>query len=311
MTAQTPDKIAGTGEHVVQFYDSESDLAHAVGRYLARALHAGDASIVIATPAHRAAFAAELATAGVDLGKVERERTIVWLDATELLSRLMPEGRIDADAFRSVVGDIVRELSRSGRAIRAYGEMVDLLWEAGDVLDAIELEKLWNELARELQFSLWCAYHGHSLAVHEHADELHEVCDLHTAVFGDATARFVAGIDAPLAARRFVASVLAQRPFEGRVPVGDAKVVVSELATNAVVHAGTPFKVSVSCDGSAIRIAVRDWSARHPVVRSAPPTALSGRGLHLIDALTDRWGVEEDSDGKSVWAELSLLRQAA
>jgi len=62
-----------------------------------------------------------------------------------------------------------------GREVRAYGEMVALLWDAGDVLGAIELEKLWNELARDLNFSLWCAHHGHSLAVHEHADELHEV----------------------------------------------------------------------------------------------------------------------------------------
>ena len=83
-----------------------------------------------------------------------------------------------------------------------------------DLLGAIELEKLWNVLARELRFSLWCAYHGHSLAVHEHADQLHEVCHLHTCVIDEATAQFAAGADEPLAARRFVSSVLARlRPW--------------------------------------------------------------------------------------------------
>jgi hypothetical protein len=291
---------------VVQFYDRESELARAIGAYLTEAVQVGAVSIVIATPAHRAAFQAELAGVGLDPTELGRDGTIAWLDAAETLSGFMSEGRVDPEAFQAVVGECLRGVARSGRPIRAYGEMVALLWDAGDVLGAIELERLWNGLASEVQFSLWCAYHGHSLAAHEHADELHEVCHLHTSVIDGATARFAAGADSPLAARRFVSSVLARRPYEGRVNVGDAKLVVSELATNAVVHAGTPFTVSVSYDGSTARISVRDWSATQPVVRSGALNALSGRGLHLVATIGADWGVDEDRDGKTVWVELPL-----
>jgi hypothetical protein len=184
--------------------------------------------------------------------------------------------------------------------------MVALLWDAGNVLTAIELEKLWNGLARELRFSLYCAYHTHSVAGEEHADALHEVCELHSAVVDDASARFRAGPDAPFAARRFVTGLLARRPYGARVSAEDARLVVSELATNAVVHAGTPFSVSIRCDGSAVRISVQDWNTAPPVVRNTAPTAPSGRGLRLVDAVTRGWGVEHAIDGKTVWAELAL-----
>jgi anti-sigma regulatory factor (Ser/Thr protein kinase) len=276
-----------------------------VGGYLTRALGAGDVSIVIATPDHQAAFREELAAAGVAAAAVDSD-AIVWVDAATTLARFMTDGRLDPDAFRTVVGGVVRTASRSGREIRAYGEMVGLLWDAGDVLGAIELEKLWNELAREFEFSLYCAYHGHSLAVHEHADELYSVCHLHTCVIEEATARFAAGAEAPLAARRFVSSVLTRRPYEDRVDLGDARLVVSELASNAVLHAGAPFSVSVRYTGSAVRISVRDWSPTKPVLRNGGPASLSGRGLHLVAAMAESWGVDSDPDGKAVWAELPL-----
>jgi anti-sigma regulatory factor (Ser/Thr protein kinase) len=306
MTVSTPEILDGAPEHVVQFYDDESELARAVGDYLTQAVRAGDVSIVIASPAHREAFETELSAAGIDPSDVKRDGTIMWHDAAATLSRCMPGGRIDREAFRAAVGETVRVASQSGREVRAYGEMVALLWDRGEVLAAIELERLWNELAREFGFSLWCAYHGHSLAVHEHADELHEVCHLHTCVIDEAKARFVAGADAPLAARRFVSSVLARRPYKGRVKPSDAKLVISELATNAVVHAGTPFTVSLRPNGSTLRISVRDWSAARPLVRNAELSDLSGRGLYLVAAMAHEWGVEADPDGKTVWADLPL-----
>jgi MEDS: MEthanogen/methylotroph, DcmR Sensory domain/Histidine kinase-like ATPase domain len=306
MAGQTRETIAGSGEHVVQFYDQESDLARAVGRYLASAMRAGEVAVVITTPEHREAFEAELATARVDVAEAERSGRLNWFDAAETLARFMPRGRLDPELFDAEVGGVLRRAAQSGREIRAFGEMVALLWDAGDVDAAIELEKLWNGLARELRFSLWCAYHGHSLQVHERADELHEVCHLHTRVLDEATASFAAGADSPLAARRFVTSVLERRPYVGRVPGDDARLVTSELTTNAVIHACTPFSLSLACQGSTVRISVRDWNGSPPIVRNAGPTSRSGRGLRIVDTVARDWGVEADPDGKTVWAELPL-----
>ena len=83
----------------------------------------------------------------------------------------------------------MRDAAASGRRVRAYGEMVALLWDAGDVLGAIELETLWHELGRELSFSLFCSYPASSVSGPEHAQALHQVCHLHSAVLRPAGRR--------------------------------------------------------------------------------------------------------------------------
>jgi anti-sigma regulatory factor (Ser/Thr protein kinase) len=298
--------VARQGEHVVQFYDNDADLVGAVGGELVRACAAGDAAIVIATQAHRAAFEAQLVGTGIDTTAAVADGTLVWLDAAETAARFMDGGRINGGAFRDVLGDVVRRANQTGRPVWTYGEMVALRWDAGDVLGAIEIEKLWNELGRELRFSLWCGYRAGSVAGAEHADALHAVCGLHTAIVDVKTARFDARPDAPFAARRFLADLLTRRSYGDRVCVNDAQLALSELATNAVTHAGTPFSVSVSCTGAALRIAVRDQSTTVPVFREAGPAARSGRGLQLIAAVARAWGVDPAPDGKTVWAELPL-----
>ena len=200
--------MAGGGEHVVQFYDHDGDLARAVGDYLSLAVSHGDVAVVIATEPHRREFEAVMTASGIDADRARGDGSVVWLDARATLDRFVHDGQVDADVFNSVVGGLLRELAADGSHVRAYGEMVALLWDDGDVLAAIELEKLWNALARELHFSLWCAYHSRSVAGDEHADALNEVCQLHSAVVDDATARFRVGPDAPFAARRFVAGLL-------------------------------------------------------------------------------------------------------
>lgn len=306
MSVQTRESMVGGGEHVVQFYDHDGDLARAVGDYLTQAVNDGEATVVIATESHRRMFEWVMASSGVNMTRARREGLIVWCDARETLERFVHDGHVDAERFRDVIGTMLRQVADAGRSVRGYGEMVALLWEDGDVLAAIEVEKLWNALARELHFSLWCAYHTDAVAGEEHGDALHEVCQLHSAVVDDARARFRAGPDAPFAARRFVGGLLACRPFAGRVDPGDVMLVVSELATNAVIHAGTPFSVSISATDAAMRISVQDSSSTRPVVRDGSPAALSGRGLRLVGAVSRDWGVEFSLDGKTVWAELAL-----
>jgi anti-sigma regulatory factor (Ser/Thr protein kinase) len=305
-TAQTPQSMVGDGEHVVQFYDHDADLMRAAGDYLTRAVSEGGAAIVIATESHRHAFEAELADGGIDVARAVANGSLVWLDAAETLARFVHGGVVDPVSFRAALSPVVRRAQYGGRPVKAYGEMVALLWDAGDVLGAIEVEKLWNDLGRDLRFALWCGYNTRSVAGDEHAAALDKVCHLHTAVVDAATARFRAGPDAPCAARRFVASLLACRPYDNRAPTEDARLVVSELATNAVVHAGSPFTVAVRYDGETIRIDVHDWNPALPVLRDGGPFSRSGRGLHLVGALTSAWGVERSPDGKTVWAELPL-----
>ena len=112
--------------------------------------------------------------------------------------------------------------------------------------------------------------------------------------------------DAAPAAREFVVSI-------GGFPDGDdllrLKTLASEVVTNAILHAGTPFSVVVTGDEGRIRVSVRDGSAALPVKRDYDAGQPTGRGLHIVEALADRWGVETDEAGKTVWFEMD--RQGA
>jgi anti-sigma regulatory factor (Ser/Thr protein kinase) len=79
---------------------------------------------------------------------------------------------------------------------------------------------------------------------------------------------------------------------------------VTELATNAIVHAGSPFSVELQPNRRGVRLAVGDFSLIKPVVREGELLGTSGRGLRLIGALAADWGVELSSDGKTIWADL-------
>ena len=304
------------GEHVVTFYEDDSHLAQTVGGYVARALGDGAVAVVIATPHHRDLFAAELRNAGLDPAAHAREGTLVLIDAASMLAGLLDAGQLDRAAFQQIVGSRIRQATETGRAVCAYGEMVALLWEAGNVLAAIELERAWNELSRELPFALLCAYASESVRGHEHGEALHTVCNLHTSVAGSPViadcgvpahavsfAEFDAELEAPAAARHFVARVLKRSAHSTRL-LDDAALVVSELATNAVIHGRSPFSVEIRAQGDAVRLSIRDNSLKMPSLREAAGLTTSGRGLRIVEMLSSKWGVDTVADGKTVWAEL-------
>jgi anti-sigma regulatory factor (Ser/Thr protein kinase) len=306
----------GTGEHVVQFYEDDAQLTRTVGEYLTTALGDGAVAIVIATETHRRLFAAELTAAGIDPAACSVDGTLVMLDAAATMAGFVDAGQVDTAGFREIVGSVVQRAVDSGRPVRAYGEMVALLWEAGDVPAAIELETAWNDLARELPFALVCAYRSESVESDELAEAVRDVCHLHTSVIGpapgersesptaaDVRAQFRREREAPAAARHFVADVLNGRGHPARM-VEDAMLIVTELATNAVIHAGSPFSVEIRASGSSVSISVGDASRAKPALRHGNPAAVSGRGLRIIDALAASWGVDLAKDGKTVWAVL-------
>jgi hypothetical protein len=88
------------------------------------------------------------------------EGRLVFLDAETTLARFMVNGSPDPDLFRAVVGKALRGVQERGghTGVRAYGEMVGVLWKAGAHSAAIHLEELWNELLKSSDVSLFCGY---------------------------------------------------------------------------------------------------------------------------------------------------------
>jgi serine/threonine-protein kinase RsbW len=123
----------------------------------------------------------------------------------------------------------------------------------------------------------------------------------------EVSAEFSAERDAPRGARHFVADILARGGHAGTL-LEDAELLVTELATNAVIHAHSPFSIVVRAEHSRVRISVSDTSAVRPAQRDEGPMATSGRGLRLVAALSVDWGVEVTADGKTVWPSSSADR---
>jgi anti-sigma regulatory factor (Ser/Thr protein kinase) len=322
MAIEVGERCVADGSHVVQFYDGDDDLVTAVVEYIGDAVEAGEVAIVIATAAHRLAFEAELAARGIDLAGARDEHRYVPLDAATTLAAFTRSGRIDETAFREVIGGLVHDAVAPGRPVRAYGEMVALLWEAGDVQSAIELETLWNELGCDFPFALFCAYPSELISGSEHADAFHQVCHLHSTVVPRAAdparnghdhggsgqtvlmrADFAREIAAPGTARRSTVQAL-RESGQGDALVEDAALVVSELATNAVVHARSAFSIAVTEQDSVVRISVHDRGPDLPLLVDRGRGAFSGRGLIIVNALATRWGIDPTATGKVVWAEL-------
>jgi anti-sigma regulatory factor (Ser/Thr protein kinase) len=122
---------------------------------------------------------------------------------------------------------------------------------------------------------------------------------------GELTARFdlPLGAQAPKAARDAISALLASWGFYEPDWLGLARVVVSELVSNAVVHGGGCLSVEVQAHGQQVTIGAADGSPVAPRRREADPAG-GGRGMALIEALTTRWGVYDHDGGKYVWAVL-------
>jgi hypothetical protein len=169
------------GHHAVQFYNDDARLCLSVADFLADGLAAGQPTLIVATRDHADRICRELTARHFDCAKLVQAGTLSILDAQETLDKFMVEGRPNAAAFKEVVGPAIdRVCWFSGETVvRAYGEMVDVLWRRGECDAAIELELLWNDLARQYSFSLLC---GYALGPTMKKAGRAEVCAVHTHV---------------------------------------------------------------------------------------------------------------------------------
>ena len=287
--------------HAVQFYRDDQELAVCAGSFLAESLAAGGAGVVVATAAHRRMIGPMLAEAG-------QADQVVTVDADETLRGFLDGGTIDAWRFRASAENLIGRAASTGQPVSVYAEMVAVLWDAGQVALAIELEELWNDLAEWLPFSLLCGYPARLLtAGDKQRTSVRRVCRLHTSVIGSppgTTATsverdFAEDLRSARAARQFVGGALDGRVAE--TTSADATIVIGELAANAVLHAHSPFTVTVSYLPDRVRIAVRDTT---PLNDGTQLVVRDGHGLDVVSQLATSWAVEPVRDGKVIWADL-------
>ena len=162
--------------HAVDLYADDAELLSHVTAYVIDGLAQGETCLVVATPQHRAGLRHRLALAGLG----EHGGRLLELDADEVLRRFLRDDWPDPALFDLAVAEVLRTLLRQGGRVRVFGEVVGLLHARGMLPAALQLEKLWEQLQRELDFPLLCAYplvgcdeqdaelREHVLALHPH-----------------------------------------------------------------------------------------------------------------------------------------------
>jgi hypothetical protein len=153
--------VAPHRDHLVQVYREAVELAEAAATFFSAGFESREPAVAIATAAHWPLIAERLARRGWNPHKLEADGLLHVRDADLTLQAILDEGgRPSARKFDDVVGGLLRDVTgrMPKRRVRAFGEMVDLLVDRGERLDADVLERYWNELAAELNFGLLCGY---------------------------------------------------------------------------------------------------------------------------------------------------------
>lgn len=148
-------------EHLVQLYDNDKIFLDTLEGFACTGLHAGDSVVTICTPAHRKALDERLRKQHFDIDKLKETDHYISLDVDETLNLFMVDNWPDEEKFTETIsGIILRAQSHNNkpRKVRAFGEMVAVLWERGMNGATVRLENLWNQLHERSDFSLYCAY---------------------------------------------------------------------------------------------------------------------------------------------------------
>jgi KaiC/GvpD/RAD55 family RecA-like ATPase len=180
--------------HAVQFYGDDASLFTTVAGFLSQGFVDGHPAIVIATEDHRTAILEHLRGRLIDVDKAQQMGSLIVLDARQTLDLFMENGMPDRERFEASVGKLIAEVleGREDRIlIRAYGEMVDVLWKEGKSNAAIRLEMLWNRLAQRYGFALLCGYSMGNF--YKETKGFEQICREHTHIVAARAEPAVAG----------------------------------------------------------------------------------------------------------------------
>jgi len=159
--------ITSRNNHTVEFYNDDLLLIDSVAAYL----KGGDAAIVICTPQHKKLLRKRLGNS----------MACQYFDAETTLAGFMVGGTPNGRLFAETVGAIVEAQAAQHKDVRAFGEMVAILWDQGKASGALLLEELWNDLLRKHAFTLHCAYPERAFESHRSRHDFKDVCGTHTA----------------------------------------------------------------------------------------------------------------------------------
>jgi DNA-binding NarL/FixJ family response regulator len=173
--------------HEVIFYSNDTVLLDCVTRFIATALRAGNAAIVLATKSHRDTLLQRLKAGGVDTDGALQQGTYISMDAADTLSAIMVNGLPDPVRFFEIMVGSLEAAAKAAKSeqpqVVVFGEAVDLLQAEGEADAAIRLEQLWNEIGRTIGVDILCGYALSSFHKEQDEDVFQSICAEHSTVY--------------------------------------------------------------------------------------------------------------------------------
>jgi hypothetical protein len=145
-------------EHVVQIYENDVSFLNLLTDFVIDGIKTNDCVVIIATKIHRAALSERLLNEGYSLAILTTRTQLIMLDAEETLSKFMVKDWPEEILFNQTISAVITKAKSNGRKVRAFGEMVAILWAKGHVGATVRLEHLWNKFCENEEFCLFCAY---------------------------------------------------------------------------------------------------------------------------------------------------------
>src|SRR2546427_1635618 len=145
---------------IVQLYQDQDFLNRAVCRFAGAALANGEGLILVPTLTHWNAIRPRLEAEGVDVEAARQRGQLTVVDADELLPRFMRDAMPDSPLFLGLAGDVIGQARAGGRyqKVRWWGEMVNVLWERGAAAASMNLEDLFDQLAKKHDIAIFCSF---------------------------------------------------------------------------------------------------------------------------------------------------------
>jgi hypothetical protein len=147
-------------DHIVQLYQDHDFLNRAVCRFAGAALANGEGIILVPTLAHWNAIRPRLEAEGVNVAAARDRGQLTVIDADEFLPRFMSNAMPDSPVFLGLAADVIGQARAGGhyQKVRWWGEMVNVLWERGDVAASMNLEDMFDQLAHKHDIAIFCSF---------------------------------------------------------------------------------------------------------------------------------------------------------
>src|SRR5215831_10344786 len=199
--------------HIVHLYQEQNFLNRAVCRFAHAGFAKGEGVILVSTLPHWNSIGARLEVEGVDVDAARKRGQLTVVDADELLPTFMRDAMPDPPVFNRAFGDVLGQARAASRyqKVRVWGEMVNVLWERGDVAASMKLEDLFDQLGKKRDIAIFCSFlmdnfsgdvhahmlprlgtnHSHLIPVEDYARLEHAVADALRETVGPDEARIL------------------------------------------------------------------------------------------------------------------------